>query len=117
MDCRARGDFSNVKRWQPYIRQNYGVWGIRGPQPGMHIKLSGQRLKGWLGPRDSRVAMAAESGGIISYAIAVQTSMPGYGVVSWVTQLVVDEFHRQRNVAKKLLFTIWQFSDISPGGW
>jgi 2-polyprenyl-3-methyl-5-hydroxy-6-metoxy-1,4-benzoquinol methylase len=90
---------------------NYGIWGPRGRQPGAHIKLSGKLLQDWLAPQDSRVAMATESGKIVGYAIAVQTAMAGRGMVSWVTQLVVDEAHRQKSVAKKLLFTIWQFSD------
>jgi hypothetical protein len=48
---------------------------------------------------------------IVGYAIAVQTELTGFGVVSWVTQLVVQEEHRQSDVGKTLLLTIWQFSD------
>ena len=49
--------------------------------------------------------------GVIGYAIAVQVRVKGYGVVSWVTQLVIHEAHRRLDVGKTLLFSIWGFSD------
>jgi 2-polyprenyl-3-methyl-5-hydroxy-6-metoxy-1,4-benzoquinol methylase len=90
---------------------NYGFWSRLGPRPGASIKLSVDKLRGWLSPADSRVALASKSGKLVGYAIAVQTDVQNHGIVSWVTQLVVDEHHRQENVAKRLLFTIWQFSN------
>ena len=37
--------------------------------------------------------------------------VPRCGIVSWVTQLVVHEQYRQRNIGKTLLFSIWGLSD------
>src|SRR6202012_3675523 len=48
---------------------------------------------------------------LVGYAIAIQAKIPKYGVISWVTQLVVHEDHRQRDVGKSLLFAIWNFTD------
>jgi GNAT superfamily N-acetyltransferase len=61
--------------------------------------------------RDSKIALAAFDGQVIGYAIAVQVKVKDYGVISWVTQLVIHEAHRRRDVGKTLLFSIWGFSD------
>jgi 2-polyprenyl-3-methyl-5-hydroxy-6-metoxy-1,4-benzoquinol methylase len=90
----------------------YGIWSKEGPRPGQHVKLTPERIQTeWLSPRHSRVVWATAFGQLIGYAIAVQTHLADHGMVSWVTQLVVDEEHRRSDVGKTLLFTIWQFSD------
>jgi 2-polyprenyl-3-methyl-5-hydroxy-6-metoxy-1,4-benzoquinol methylase/GNAT superfamily N-acetyltransferase len=90
----------------------YGIWGNRGPHPGQNIKLTPERIRQhWLSARHSRIVWATAFGRLIGYAIAVQTHLPGYGMVSWVTQLVVHEEHRRSDVGKTLLFSIWQFTD------
>src|SRR6202167_2854382 len=90
----------------------YGTWGNRGPHPGEAVKLTPERIrKEWLSVRRSRLVWATAFGELIGYAIAVQTYLPDHGMVSWVTQLVVHEEHRQSDVGKTLLFTIWQFTD------
>lgn len=48
---------------------------------------------------------------MVGYAIAGQFKIPDYGVVSWVTQLVVHSDFRNQDIAKTLLFTIWKFTD------
>ena len=90
----------------------YGIWGKGGAHPGQPVKLTPERIRAhWLSPRHSRVVWATAFGKLVGYAIAVQTHLPDYGMVSWVTQLVVHEEHRRSDVGKTLLFTIWQFTD------
>lgn len=89
---------------------HYGVWGEGGRNPGRPIRLSAERISRWLVP-DSLVVWATALGQLVGYAIAVQTKLPYYGMVSWVTQLVVHEDHRKQDVGKTLLFTIWRFTD------
>jgi 2-polyprenyl-3-methyl-5-hydroxy-6-metoxy-1,4-benzoquinol methylase len=90
---------------------NYGIWGAHTTRPGAHVKIPPDKLQHWLSPADSHAALAFKSGKLVGYAIVVQKNVPGCGIVSWVTQLVVEETHRQANVAKRLLFTAWEFSD------
>ena len=95
----------------------YGIWGNQGLHPGRPVKLTPERIrKTWLSPRHSRIVWATAFGQLIGYAIAVQTHISDYGMVSWVTQLVVHEEHRRSDVGKTLLFTIWQFTDHSAWG-
>lgn len=91
---------------------HYGVRSANSPfLPGKRIQLSPLRLSDWLNDVDSKVALAYHQNELVGYAIAIQTKAPRYGVVSWVTQLVVHEEHRRSNVGKSLLFSIWRMSD------
>jgi 2-polyprenyl-3-methyl-5-hydroxy-6-metoxy-1,4-benzoquinol methylase/GNAT superfamily N-acetyltransferase len=90
---------------------HYGTWSRRAPKrAGEPVRLSSGRIQELLAPRDSKVALATLDGELVGYAIAIQTNIPKYGFVSWVTQLVVHEEHRRNDVGKTLLFSIWNFS-------
>lgn len=90
---------------------HYGVWSANSPRnAGQPVRLSPDRLRAWL-TKDSKIALAKMDGQIVGYAIAVQKKLKGFGVISWVTQLVIHEDHRNRDVGKRLLFSIWGFSD------
>ena len=79
-------------------------------RPGQRIKLTADMLRGWL-KKDSRISLAKLDDQVIGYAISIQTNYGKRGLISWVTQLVIHEDHRKRNVAKRLLFSIWGMSD------
>jgi GNAT superfamily N-acetyltransferase len=90
---------------------HYGIWGAGTPRAFQPIRLSSGRIQEWLIHNESRLAYASLDGRVIGYAIAVQPKVPGLGVISWVTQLVVHAEHRHRDVGKRLLYSIWEFSD------
>jgi 2-polyprenyl-3-methyl-5-hydroxy-6-metoxy-1,4-benzoquinol methylase len=90
---------------------HYGRWSVLGPRPGQQIRLSLAQARAWLESTDSNIALAREAGRLIGYAIAVRTEVVGYGIVSWVTQLVVHADYRRANVAKTLLFSMWGFTN------
>ena len=88
----------------------YGRWSLDSQvNPGQRVRLSPSYLRKWLTP-ESKIALAKSDERIIGYAIAVQAKVPDYGIISWVTQLVVHEDHRRLDVGKTLLFSIWGFS-------
>lgn len=91
--------------------EHYGTWGTGADRPNAKIRLSAARLRAWLSSPDSNIALARVDGRLVGYAMAIKTKVPKYGVVSWVTQLVVHEHFRKLNIAKTLLFTTWGFSD------
>ena len=88
------------------------MWGSTSPRSGQPVRISARRARAWLTSSDANLAIARSgSGELIGYAIIVETKLPRYGIVSWVTQLVVHADHRRANVAKILLFTTWKASD------
>lgn len=91
--------------------QHYGRWGhSAGDRAGKRVKLSAEKLHDWV-KEDSRISVARFDGIVIGYAISIQTNYGAKGLISWVTQLVIHEEHRHRDVAKRLLFSIWGMSD------
>jgi GNAT superfamily N-acetyltransferase len=93
--------------------RHYGVWGeAAGPQRagkwvGFRLKQMSELMSG----QDARLAVARVDGALAGYAAAVQPIVPGHGTMSWVTQLVVHAEYRKQGIAKRLLFSIWGFSD------
>lgn len=90
----------------------YGKWSKNAPsKAGQNIKLSPQRIHKWLENDNAAIYFAKDDEKLIGYAIAIQLNIPRYGVISWVTQLVVHEDYRHQDIAKNLLHSIWGFTD------
>lgn len=92
---------------------NYGYWSDNNPN-GLsgRVKLSKERIYEMLSHYDTDLYYALNSEhSIVGYAIALRKKIKGYGVFSWVTQLVVHENYRHRGIAKNLLFSIWGLSN------
>lgn len=93
------------------FERHYGRWSAkRSHRPGERIKLPQGWIDRLLGLPESRLALARQGTDVLAYAIAVQAASSS-GMVSWVTQLVVHEDWRDRGIAKRLLGSIWGFSD------
>lgn len=91
---------------------HYGFWSRSSPTaPGERVRLSPRYLRNWVTAEDSRITLARSGSDLVGYAIALQTKIPKYGVISWVTQLVVHVDYRNQNIGKTLLFSIWGLSD------
>ena len=91
--------------------EHYGYWSAdRGDKRG-RVKLSPAQIARLFTADSSVVAVARSGGELVGYAIALQLKDEKWGVVSWVTQLVVHENFRNLGVAKQLLFSIWSVSD------
>ena len=90
----------------------YGKWSKESPiRPGENISLSPEKICQWLENENSAIYWAKDNEKLIGYAIAIQIDVPKYGIISWVTQLVVHEEYRNREIAKKILHSIWGFTD------
>ncbi len=90
---------------------HYGIWSCKGIHPKKHIKLSNSRLCEWLNNDNVTLYYATHSEEIIGYAISFSKKESDYGIVTWVTQLVVHSKYRQHGIAKNILFSIWGFSN------
>ncbi len=90
----------------------YGKWSRSAPyRAGQNIKLSPDRIRQWLDNDNASIYFAKDGDELVGYAIAIQLSIPKYGIISWVTQLVVHEQYRHKDIAKNLLHSIWGFTD------
>jgi 2-polyprenyl-3-methyl-5-hydroxy-6-metoxy-1,4-benzoquinol methylase len=89
---------------------HYGRWGNSGRRPGENIMLSKVRVREWLQSNKSIIYYAKYNEKLIGYAIAVGLKEK-YGIITWVTQLVVHKDFRKQGIAKNLLFSIWGFTD------
>ena len=104
-----------VSEMSKLYSNHYGVWGPNGRRPGEADPALSRSIRKWL-TSDSLVVWADAFGEMIGYAIAVHVQLPGRGNVAWITQLVVHKEHRQVDVGKRLLFTVWGFSDYFAWG-
>ena len=101
-----------VSKCSQLYSTQYGTWSHKANyRAGESIKLSAVRIREWLTSEASALYYAIQDDLLVGYAIAIQLDVPKYGVISWVTQLVVHEDFRHQEVAKNLLRSIWGFSD------
>jgi 2-polyprenyl-3-methyl-5-hydroxy-6-metoxy-1,4-benzoquinol methylase/GNAT superfamily N-acetyltransferase len=103
-------DSEFVSEMSKLYSTHYGIWGKQSQSPGHPVRLSTDRIREWL-TSDSLVVWAEAFGQLIGYAVAIHAHLPGKGYVAWITQFVVHSEHRNKDVGKRLLFTIWGFSD------
>lgn len=90
----------------------YGFWSnYSSTKPGERIKLSANQLGKWLYIDGASLSQARIDGKLIGYAIAIQKEVKKYGKISWITQFVVHAQHRNKSVGKRLLYSVWGFSN------
>lgn len=90
---------------------HYGIWSDKGIRPQKQIKLSNSKLCEWLENDNVTLYYATHNEELIGYAISFSKDEKKYGIVTWVTQLVVHTQYRQHGIAKNILFSIWGFSN------
>jgi 2-polyprenyl-3-methyl-5-hydroxy-6-metoxy-1,4-benzoquinol methylase/GNAT superfamily N-acetyltransferase len=91
---------------------HYGVWSDHASfRPGERIRMGPERIGALLEIPGSGIAAARVRGELIAYATATRGEIRGQGRITWVTQLVVHEDYRNQDVAKRLLHSLWSFSD------
>ena len=97
---------------------HYGIWGTKARHnlAGKHVRLSDSLFRHWISNRNAYIYFARDSEKLIGYAVILQMDVPSYGVVTWVTQLVVHQKYRNQGVAKQILLSVWGFSDHKVWG-
>jgi 2-polyprenyl-3-methyl-5-hydroxy-6-metoxy-1,4-benzoquinol methylase/GNAT superfamily N-acetyltransferase len=106
----AAGSESLIAECAVLYSSHYGFWDEPGKLIKRSVRLTPKKLKEWF-KVNTVVATARHEGELIAYAIAEQHEFEGRGVVCWVTQLVVHSDHRNLDVAKTLLYSLWGFSN------
>lgn len=92
--------------------KHYGVWSSNNTKlPTERIRLSPDRIKKWLALPGAKIYYAKLDNRLIGYSIATIEKAKNYGLIAWVTQLVVHKEYRHKGIGKNLLFSIWRFSN------
>lgn len=92
---------------------SYGKWSADAPapfRPGERIRMSPDKYRKWYGTDDFRFALCRANGILVGHAVYVERET-SRGRVALVVQLVVEEKHRHKGIAKSLLHSIFGFSD------
>lgn len=101
-----------LKECAQLFSDHYGNWSITAKRnPGVAIKLTPERLEKLMAPEGTSASLAYVDNELVGHALALRVNVEPYGYVSWVTQLVVHTDWRQKGVGKRLLTSIWSFSD------
>ena len=101
-----------IKECSQLYSTQYGKWSENSPyKAGERIRLSANKIREWLDNENAALYWAKDDESLVGYAIAIQLNIPKYGIISWVTQLVVHEDYRHHDIAKHLLHSIWGFTD------
>jgi cyclopropane fatty-acyl-phospholipid synthase-like methyltransferase len=98
---------------------HYGVWSetAKPPRvPGRQISMSPKTMRRTLCLPNVWLALARHEGRLVGHAFAVRLDIPGLGLLSWVTQLVVHADYENIGIAKNLLVSIFGFSDSYAWG-
>lgn len=82
----------------------YGIWGLRGPTPGISVKLSSMRLRRTFLHNSSQHVVSARdlNGALVGHVIFSRFSFLSGNAV-FVTQLVVASPHRSKRIAARLI--------------
>lgn len=103
---------SLIEECSELYSSNYGIWSMEAKdKAGDAIKLSSRRIYEWLNDDNAAIYYAKDGELLVGYAIALKIDDSTYGKISWITQLVVRKEYRNKEIAKRLLNSIWGFTD------
>jgi 2-polyprenyl-3-methyl-5-hydroxy-6-metoxy-1,4-benzoquinol methylase/GNAT superfamily N-acetyltransferase len=106
-----------LKECSDLYSNHYGKWSDNAPDnAGKKIKLSSNRILEWLSNEASAIYLARDNNDLVGYAIALRLKVLRYGVISWVTQLVVHEKYRHQDIAKNILYSVWGLTTDTAWG-
>lgn len=90
---------------------HYGFWNQNGPHPGQKIRMDRKIYREMMLNDDAFVSFAFLGKSIIGQAFFIAKEIEKEKRCSWVTQLVVNTEYRENEIGKRLLFSVWGFSN------
>lgn len=109
---------SELKHISRLFSENYGIYSKNHPKQelqGKQIKLGLKYYQNLAKNNHNYVALAYYDRELVGQAFYVIENT-SEGAMTWVIQLVIDKKYRRHQVAKKLLFSIWGFSNDRAWG-
>ena len=90
------------------------MWSEHNPNKKLkgNIKLSLSKIRGWVSSKSTKIAYCEnQNKELLGYAFCIQEKVKDVGCISWVTQLVVHKYYRNKGIAKKILRHFWNFAE------
>lgn len=103
-----------LKECSDLYSAHYGCWSKMSQiNPGENIRLTPDRILEWLNSNCATFNYARVGDRLIGYAIVIDVEVgeKKYGLITWVTQLVVHKDYRKQGIATALLNKIWVASN------
>lgn len=101
-----------IKECSDLFSHSYGKYSAKSEiRPGEQVKMGSKYYEGHYCKPDFYVAMAREQEKLVGHAFYIRKRYEGYGILTWVLQLVVHKDYRKQGIASTLLRSIWGFSD------
>ena len=110
---------TTIKELSTFYSSHYGTWSNHCPDKnlrGKRVSLSSNRIAEWLDKEYSELWTVKDNGKLIGYAIALRGLSGSNEKIIWITQFVIHEDYRNTGIGKRLLFSIWGFSDFFAWG-
>lgn len=99
-----------INKCSELYSNHYGYWNIKSDtSKKKRVKLSPQRIKEWLATKHADLYYAEKGEKLIGYAIVIRIKLNYYGVISWVSQLVVHEKYRKKHSKNFNVFNMGVF--------
>ena len=111
----ATGNRAFILKCAELYSNHYGIWGKKGVRPNKNIRLSAHKICEWLQSDDVTIYYAMRKEMLVGYAIAFSRNENNYGVVTWVTQLVVHKDYRHNGIAKNFVFHLGIIESLCMG--
>jgi len=108
--------FDFLEKCSNLFSNHYGRYSEEsGRNPGQRVKLSRSKISELFINETTETYTAEHDEELIGYVLICRKKIKDFGVLSWVTQLVVHENYRKIGVAKRLLTQAW--SQTNDGAW
>ena len=92
--------------------KNYGIYSNDSPiNPGERVKMSAEYYRKHYFKNNYYVALAYKNSALVGQALYVRKKFKRHKYMTWILQLVVKESERGKHIAKKLMQSIWGFSN------
>lgn len=112
-------DINTYEQCSILFSENYGRYSSKSARrSGENIRMSASLYKKYYADVEGMYVSLCydEKQNLIGQAFFLRQEIPGKGVCSWVTQLVVHRFYRKRKIGTRLLHSAWGFSNYYAWG-
>lgn len=101
-----------LKECSDLYSENYGIYTRNAPcKAGENIKMAPSYYKKHYFKNDYYITLAYKNRVLVGQALYIRKKVNKWKYMTWIVQLVVKKTEREKGIAKKLMQSIWGFSN------